>query len=75
MGWSGREARPRPTVQHPSDTRLSSELDTLREALERERNRADQAENRADAAVSRADAADEDAWDHDGAPSHLRRIG
>ena len=58
------EARPRSTVQHPSDhlfdTRLSGELDTLRAALDRERKRADQAENRADAAVSRADAADLD---------------
>ncbi len=48
------EVRPRTTVQHPSerlsDTRPTSELDTLREHLDRERERADRAEIARDAA-------------------------
>ncbi len=50
------EVRPRTTVQHPSerlsDTRPTSELDTLRERLDRERERADRAEIARDAAIA-----------------------
>lgn len=68
---SDAEIRPRTAVQHPSehplDTRPTPELDTLRDALDRERKRADAAEKRVDAADqdrrqahARADAADAD---------------
>ena len=46
--------------EHPSNTRSTGEIDTLRDALEREQERADRAEKRADEAVMRADAADAD---------------
>jgi hypothetical protein len=58
------EARPRPTVQHPSerlsDARSTPDADTLRDALEREQKRADAAEKRADAADLDRRKADED---------------
>ncbi len=56
------EIRPRPGVQHPHerplDTRPPAELDTLRDAVERERNRADRAEMTADLERERADQAE-----------------
>lgn len=58
------EIRPRTGVQHlsehPLDTRSMTELDTLRVALDRERERADEAEKGRDAAITRADAAHAD---------------
>jgi hypothetical protein len=56
------EIRPRPGVQHPHerplDTRPLTDLDTLRDAVERERNRADRAEMTADLERERADQAE-----------------
>ena len=56
------EIRPRTGVQHPDerllDARPSGELDTLRDAVERERDRADRAEMTADLERERADQAE-----------------
>jgi chromosome segregation ATPase len=58
------EARPRPTVQHPSerlsDTRSNGEVDAWRDRAERAEMVADLERERADQAEKRADAADAD---------------
>jgi hypothetical protein len=58
------EPRPRTPVEHPnerlSESRLTDDADTLRDAWKHERERAERAEVRADQANARADAADVD---------------